>query len=646
MAKNFETMEELFIIKNGERVRLDVGTGGLTIEVQNPLTVSLEEIALSRSWSFTLPDTAANRAAFDFAGVTPRAIRDAAADQYPAEYYADGVPLLPDAVLYLDNVKAGAFVCQLVDNSQSGLARIKEENKSLREIVGDVLIQTPEHPSLNVRFDNENLLNSILFDAGVACVGGIDRNNKVFFRLANHDDTANNYLTAPPPVVPVRWLLQRIFAEYGLTLGVGGRMYARPMETNPGDDVWTWGAIPLVNTEITKEQGRARDYQERKNVAATGKLFAGFGSSRSDADMGLGSELAVAINVTIPGSEDDENKTLDIYNGSTKVASLQAQYMVKSGGVTAWHFAEVVELGRVGGWGVEFSFKYGGSDAYIYLQAWEATSSVVFFRYTPNGRTGQTVNLATTLPDVGAWDFIKFLCVQSGSVPYVEGGVFKVRRFVDLGAEFVDMTEKFNNGSSQEITRAAQGVAQKNYYLMATEKLDEPEPQYKQRHVCIEAEDTTLEPSKETYKAAFASEYISQGDGGAVFTGNTVRSFTAGKGGDVEPQESEPFVGLVCRMPDFEVARFGSDTTLRSQTYWLKCAAIEQDAPWVAVVEDYVTKAAGVYKVNLRLSAVDVAKFDPLTAVYIAPLSLLGVVSSIRYTAGRESAEVIILKKS
>ena len=76
-------MEELFIIKNGERVRLDIGKGGLTIEVQNPLTVSLEEIALSRSWSFTLPDTAANRAAFNFAGVTPRAIRDAVADREP-----------------------------------------------------------------------------------------------------------------------------------------------------------------------------------------------------------------------------------------------------------------------------------------------------------------------------------------------------------------------------------------------------------------------------------------------------------------------------------------------------------------------------------------------------------------------------------
>lgn len=638
-------MEELFIIKNGERVRLDIGKGGLTIEVQNPLTVSLEEIALSRSWSFTLPDTAANRAAFNFAGVTPRAIRDAVADKYAAEYYADGVPLLPDAVLFLDNIKAGAFVCQLVDNSQAGLARIKDDNKSLRAIIGDQLIQTPYHPDLNIGFSNESLGNSILFDAGVPCVGGA-KDGKIFFRNTEREGDTSFYTTAPPPVVPVRWLLHRIFSAYGLTLGVGSSVYSRPSSgvPYPTDDVWTWGVVTLVNTEVTQDQGRARYYKERKNVASTGKLFAGFGASRRDDDMGNYSELCVAINVTIPAPADAENKTFDVYQGSTKVASLQPQYMVRSGGATAWHFAEVVELGRVGGSGDEFSFRYGGSSAYISLQSWEATSSVVFFRYVPNGRTGQKVSLATTLPDVGAWDFIKFLCVQSGSVPYVEGGVFKVRRYVDIGAEFADITAKFNEGTTTEINRAAQGVAQKNYYLMSTEKIDEPSTEYKQRLVCVEADDTTLEPSKETFKAAFASEYVRQGDGG-VFTGNTIRAFTAGAGNLVEPQESEPFVGLVCRMPDFEVERFGNDSLLRSQTFWLKCAAIEPDAPWVGVVADYVAKAAGVYKVNLRLSAVDVAKFDPLTAVYIAPLSLVGVVSSIRYTTGREYAEVIILKK-
>lgn len=640
-------MEELFLIKNGERVRLDIGKGGLTIEVQNPLTVSLEEIALSRSWSFTLPDTAANRAAFDFAGVTPRAIRDGAAEKYAAEYYADGVPLLPDAVLYLDNIKAGAFVCQMVDNSQAGLARIKDENRSVREFVGDEMAMARTKWPLNAGFRNDQTQNSVLYDAGVPCIGGVNSRNEIYARITHRsEDDPVFYYTAPLPAIPVRWLLTRIFDAYGLTLGAGSLVYGVPQQTTPTDDVWSWGVVPLTNTEITPEQGRARCYQYRVNAPQYGQLFAGLGASANDTDMGA-SLLAVKIDVTIPATSLDSEKTLDIYNGGKKIASIAPQYMVENGGAVGWHFSEVVELGYVGGLGTEFSFRYGGSSSYIDLQLWATSSTIMFYRYTPNGQTrdGQRVSLATTLPDIGAWDLIKFLCVQSGSVPYVENGVFKVRKFADMGADVFDVSEKFNELTTHDITRAAQGVAQKNYYLMATEKLDEPTPQYKQRHVCIEAEDTTLEPSKETFKAAFASEYISQDDGGEVFTGDTIRAYTAGKGGVVEPQVSEPFVGIVCRMPAKEVERFGVGNTLQNNSYWMKCAAIEQDAAWVSVVENYVAKSAGVYKVRLRLSAVDVVKYDPLAAVYIAPLSLVGVVSSIRYTAGREYAEVTILKK-
>lgn len=625
-----------------------MGNARLTVEIQNPLTVSLEDIALSRSWSFTLPPTAANCAAFDFAGVAPRAVRveGVTADSYAAEYYVDGVPVLPNALLYLDSVKAGGYVCQLIDNSQAALARMKDENTSIRDIVGDVLVSVPTNAPMDSAFGNNRAENVIIYDAGVETVAGVFYPyTRISFNSYWPDHKESRIIIAPPPTVPVYWLMQKVAERYGLTLGEGGVVYDTPFgASNPTDDVWRWGVIPVVTTEVSQDEGRTRCFAKRLNQPNTGGFFAARGEELWE-NMGAASELAVAIDITIPYTEDGEGKTIDIYKNGEAVAHVEPLYVGTKGTAQGFHYSEVVELGRGGALGEQIELAYDGRRGqYINLQTWADTSSVVFFRYVPNGRAGQRINLSRCLPDVGAWDLLKFLCTYSGGVPYVKGGTLSLWKYNDIGQACVDLSSRYTRATTHDITRAVSGIARRNYYLMSTEKLEEDDPQYKQRRVCVEAEDPTLEARKETYKAPFASEYIQQEGEPSVFTGRTIRAYTA-VGGDtqIEAQESSPFVGLVCKLPDYEAERFGEGSRV-AHAWWLKCAAIQQDAPWVQRVENYVTKAAGVYAVKLKMSAVDVVKFDPLTEVYIEPLNLRGVVSSIRYTAGEELAEVVIIK--
>lgn len=647
-------MEQLFLIKNGGRVALDLGGANIAIQLQNPLAASLENIELSRSWSFTLPSTTANKAAFDFAGVTPRAVRATepdgrggevlvTADEYPAEYLIDGVPVLPDCTLHLDSVKAGGYVCQLVDRSQRALALIKEENRNIREIVGDVWVPNPKRNYLGEdarivqTFDNERPNNTILYNAGVQCIGSTVNVNYVFYnryKRGSEDNAWEGTLT-PPPCVPLRWLLLRVCQLYGLTLGIG--QHVTRQTSRDDSDIFSYGVVPCVNTEVTQEQGAAVWYLDQEN--RSGDFMGQIVGQGLLANMPVDVvNVAVSVDVIVP--EELGLHDITIHFKGKQVGSLsvtnRSQYYTSVG----WQFKGLVDLGRDTGGSLDIKFKYDGKSN-VNLGTWQYESKVKIFAYVPSGRNGSDINLATCLPSVGAWDLLKTACSIMGGVPYVDGGVLKLLRYTDISATPKDYSAKYSRLNSHDITRAASWVAQRNYWLMNTEKVGEANAEYQQRQVHADAADTTLADKKEVFKSAFASEYIQQPDARYLDTGRTI-AFYKEEGGWVSVSEAKPTIGYVGTMP-YRYRNLPGMSGL-SPAWWYRVATFEQSAEWLAVVEKCITRSEGLFKVQLTMSAIDLAQFDPLTPFYIEQLAMRGLVVSVRYCAAKRFAEVQLLK--
>lgn len=250
--------EELYIIKNGDRLRLDLNTpSGITLNFKSNLFGDLSKISASYSYTFKLPMTLNNRTVLD----SPEDIRQDSGIsryKYKCEFRQNGVDLFTEANLYVDNTDATSYNAVMTWGIVAGFDALKDNDMSLRELAG---INPPTgrygavwHPTPD-EFDNEALLLHPYRGMGI-----YDESRGSIWCVVNYEGQPVSMTNVP--VVPVKYIVDRINDIFGTRFNIGshfdGETYWDASQNryiyNGESVVISRGVVPLVKTGLTDAQ--------------------------------------------------------------------------------------------------------------------------------------------------------------------------------------------------------------------------------------------------------------------------------------------------------------------------------------------------------------------------------------------------------
>lgn len=253
--------EELYIIKDGERHKLDLNCpSGITLNFKSNLFGDLSKISASYSYTFKLPMTLNNRLALD----TPEDIRrnsTTTRHKYKCEFWQNGVDLFSEANLYVDTTDSQNYNAVMTWGVVAGFEALKDNDLSLREIgngvnelgrYGSIWLPTPDD------FDNDTLLLHPYRGLGI-----YEESKGKVWCLVNYENKPVSKTNIP--VVPIQYIIDRINRTYGTRFNLGNIYDGRSWDNNThsyipnGDSVIiSRGVVPLVKTGLTDEQYAAR----------------------------------------------------------------------------------------------------------------------------------------------------------------------------------------------------------------------------------------------------------------------------------------------------------------------------------------------------------------------------------------------------
>ena len=252
--------EEIYVIRGGERFRLDLNSpSGITLNYVNNLFSDLSKLSSSYSYTFNLPLTENNRLALDIIDDI-RHDGETNKKKLPAEYYQNGIALFKKCNLYIDSVKDGAISCCFTWGIIDGLEELSKHDKPLNELEGDdnyrhyewdsdydFTHEKDEYVTILDDFDTytaDNLRKGVAYpyynagtDNGRGSVS-VDRFSSPVTR--NSENTIpetpvridiypksehEGVYTSPAPVVKVSKIVKRINDTYGINLKFEGDFY-------------------------------------------------------------------------------------------------------------------------------------------------------------------------------------------------------------------------------------------------------------------------------------------------------------------------------------------------------------------------------------------------------------------------------------
>lgn len=190
--------EELFIIQNGSRKKIDIESpSGITLKFLSNLFNDLSKFCASYSYTFKLPKTINNMITFDM-------VDDIRHDSHffgkriACEYYRDGIKLFDNAFLYVTE-SGTTYSAAITWNVLSWLKQINDDGLSIKDLEKEL---GPEE------------LTTLLFrcyDASTTDSQSMDSNNvNALYRCGTRYENPNR-----PPLIPVRYLLNKIAQRYG-----------------------------------------------------------------------------------------------------------------------------------------------------------------------------------------------------------------------------------------------------------------------------------------------------------------------------------------------------------------------------------------------------------------------------------------------
>ena len=694
--------EELYIIDNGKRLRVDLSIpSGITLNFKSNIFGDLSKITCSYTYTFKLPLTANNRRVLDNADDV-RCISNKIRRRLRAEYLQDGIPLFTNANLYIESTDT-CFNAVMTWGVISGFQTLKDDDISIRELP---LEAKPIFGPCNAKIDEySNTANYVqpLYNAGLTYIS--DNGWK---------DQYNTYSVFPLPAIPVYRLVQLINTKYGTKFKLGSE-YSYG-DTTENHKIISLGVIPCVNVDQQPEGETERSVLETNIGCYMKGPYAGIehiltgatnDAAPTDTRFSLvkdGNGFTIGIKVTSDAAlsfevdgciyakfthEPNQYKgqgRVDMGVPDTTGITPKLTFYYTTNGTSA---ASITSIdGRFSWdnnwcWVFDFSKERGRDRLSINVppnatvfcaieaeaNALQLKSSTIYklIRFyekvdpnniqwnKPEASAGAIqMDLMSNLPDISCMTLMKALFFMLGAFPSINSAgeiipvYYTALRDNIIAGNAVDWSKKMTTEYSAlpaKMTYSVSGFGQRNFYMMKNDNADgeggEDETDvYAPGKGIIYVGNEVIDRNKTIIQLPFYAPYIKNKKSPFLATGNTMK-FWYHENDEVKTKEAKPCFGMI--KPLVQTSS-GAPTGVQwmSMEIWNDFVNINSDPSYSYLSR--IMENPIIITENLRLNEHDLRNLDYNMPVYLSKYgAFFAIVSITRDSKGISKCELLKL---
>lgn len=694
--------EELYIIDNGKRLRVDLSIpSGITLNFKSNIFGDLSKITCSYTYTFKLPLTANNRRVLDNADDV-RCISNKIRRRLRAEYLQDGIPLFTNANLYIESTDT-CFNAVMTWGVISGFQTLKDDDISIRKLP---LEAKPIFGPCNAKIDEySNTADYVqpLYNAGLTYIS--DNGWK---------DQYNTYSVFPLPAIPVYRLIQLINTQYGTKFKLGSE-YSYG-DTTENHKIISLGVIPCVNVDQQPEGETEKSVLETNIGCYMKGPYAGIehiltgatnDAAPTDSRFSLvknGDGFTIGIKVTSDAAlsfevdgciyakfthEPNQYKgqgRVDMGAPDTTGITPKLTFYYTTNGTSAASITSIE--GRFSWdnnwcWIFDFSKERGRDRLSINVppnatvfcaieaeaNALQMSSSTIYklIRFyekvdpnniqwnKPEASAGAIqMDLMSNLPDISCMTLMKALFFMLGAFPSINSAgeiipvYYTVLRDNIIAGNAVDWSQKMTTEYSAlpaKMTYSVSGFGQRNFYMMKNDNADgeggEDETDvYAPGKGIIYVGNEVIDRNKTIIQLPFYAPYIKNKKSPFLATGNTMK-FWYHENDEVKTKEAKPCFGMI--KPLVQTSS-GAPTGVQwmSMEIWNDFVNINSDPSYSYLSR--IMENPIIITENLRLNEHDLRNLDYNMPVYLSKYgAFFAVVSITRDSKGISKCELLKL---
>lgn len=694
--------EELYIIDNGKRLRVDLSIpSGITLNFKSNIFGDLSKITCSYTYTFKLPLTANNRRVLDNADDV-RCISNKIRRRLRAEYLQDGIPLFANANLYIESTDT-CFNAVMTWGVISGFQTLKDDDISIRKLP---LEAKPIFGPCNAKIDEySNTADYVqpLYNAGLTYISD-----------SGWKDQYNTYSVFPLPAIPVYRLIQLINTQYGTKFKLGSE-YSYG-DTTENHKIISLGVIPCVNVDQQPEGETEKSVLETNIGCYMKGPYAGIehiltgatnDAAPTDSRFSLvkdGNGFTIGIKVTSDAAlsfevdgciyakfthEPNQYKgqgRVDMGAPDTTGITPKLTFYYTTNGTSAASITSIEgRFSRDNNWCWIFDFsKERGRDrlsinvppnATVFCaieaeaNALQMSSSTIYklIRFyekvdpnniqwnKPEASAGAIqMDLMSNLPDISCMTLMKALFFMLGAFPSINSAgeiipvYYTALRDNIIAGNAVDWSQKMTTEYSAlpaKMTYSVSGFGQRNFYMMKNDNADgeggEDETDvYAPGKGIIYVGNEVIDRNKTIIQLPFYAPYIKNKKSPFLATGNTMK-FWYHENDEVKTKEAKPCFGTI--KPLVQTSS-GTPTGVQwmSMEIWNDFVNINSDPSYSYLSR--IMENPIIITENLRLNEHDLRNLDYNMPVYLSKYgAFFAVVSITRDSKGISKCELLKL---
>lgn len=694
--------EELYIIDNGKRLRVDLSIpSGITLNFKSNIFGDLSKITCSYTYTFKLPLTANNRRVLDNADDV-RCISNKIRRRLRAEYLQDGIPLFANANLYIESTDT-CFNAVMTWGVISGFQTLKDDDISIRKLP---LEAKPIFGPCNAKIDEySNTADYVqpLYNAGLTYISD-----------SGWKDQYNTYSVFPLPAIPVYRLIQLINTQYGTKFKLGSE-YSYG-DTTENHKIISLGVIPCVNVDQQPEGETEKSVLETNIGRYMKGPYAGIehiltgatnDAAPTDSRFSLvkdGNGFTIGIKVTSDAAlsfevdgciyakfthEPNQYKgqgRVDMGSPDTTGITPKLTFYYTTNGTSAASITSIE--GRFSWdnnwcWIFDFSKERGRDRLSINVppnatvfcaieaeaNALQMSSSTIYklIRFyekvdpnniqwnKPEASAGAIqMDLMSNLPDISCMTLMKALFFMLGAFPSINSAgeiipvYYTALRDNIIAGNAVDWSQKMTTEYSAlpaKMTYSVSGFGQRNFYMMKNDNADgeggEDETDvYAPGKGIIYVGNEVIDGNKTIIQLPFYAPYIKNKKSPFLATGNTMK-FWYHENDEVKTKEAKPCFGTI--KPLVQTSS-GTPTGVQwmSMEIWNDFVNINSDPSYSYLSR--IMENPIIITENLRLNEHDLRNLDYNMPVYLSKYgAFFAVVSITRDSKGISKCELLKL---
>ena len=694
--------EELYIIDNGKRLRVDLSIpSGITLNFKSNIFGDLSKITCSYTYTFKLPLTANNRRVLDNADDV-RCISNKIRRRLRAEYLQDGIPLFANANLYIESTDT-CFNAVMTWGVISGFQTLKDDDISIRKLP---LEAKPIFGPCNAKIDEySNTADYVqpLYNAGLTYISD-----------SGWKDQYNTYSVFPLPAIPVYRLIQLINTQYGTKFKLGSE-YSYG-DTTENHKIISLGVIPCVNVDQQPEGETEKSVLETNIGCYMKGPYAGIehiltgatnDAAPTDSRFSLvkdGNGFTIGIKVTSDAAlsfevdgciyakfthEPNQYKgqgRVDMGAPDTTGITPKLTFYYTTNGTSAASITSIE--GRFSWdnnwcWIFDFSKERGRDRLSINVppnatvfcaieaeaNALQMSSSTIYklIRFyekvdpnniqwnKPEASAGAIqMDLMSNLPDISCMTLMKALFFMLGAFPSINSAgeiipvYYTALRDNIIAGNAVDWSQKMTTEYSAlpaKMTYSVSGFGQRNFYMMKNDNADgeggEDETDvYAPGKGIIYVGNEVIDRNKTIIQLPFYAPYIKNRKSPFLATGNTMK-FWYHENDEVKTKEAKPCFGTI--KPLVQTSS-GTPTGVQwmSMEIWNDFVNINSDPSYSYLSR--IMENPIIITENLRLNEHDLRNLDYNMPVYLSKYgAFFAVVSITRDSKGISKCELLKL---